>query len=50
VACIRCGTVREFESHLYEELTQQISHACGIEITVARTEVGGLCNDCRAKS
>jgi len=50
VACIRCGKVREVESPLYEELKQQISRDCGIEITVARTEIGGLCEDCRAKS
>jgi Ferric uptake regulator family len=50
VACIRCGKVREFESQLYEELKQQVSHDCGIEITVARTEVGGLCAHRRAKS
>jgi Fur family ferric uptake transcriptional regulator len=49
VACIRCGKVREVESPLYEELKQQISRDCGIEITVARTEIGGLCEDCRAK-
>ncbi len=47
VACIRCGKVREVESPLYEELKQQISRDCGIEITVARTEVGGICDDCR---
>lgn len=50
VACIRCGKVREFESELYEELKKQISQDCGIEISVARTEVGGLCKDCRAKA
>jgi Fur family ferric uptake transcriptional regulator len=50
VACIRCGKVREFESDLYEELKQQISRDCGIEITVTRTEVGGICTDCRKKS
>ncbi|MGA2511797.1 MAG: Fur family transcriptional regulator [Candidatus Acidiferrales bacterium] len=50
VACIRCGKVREVESPLYEELKQQISRDCGIEITVARTEIGGLCEDCRAKA
>jgi len=49
VACIRCGKVREFESELYEELKRQIARDCGIEITVARTEVGGLCADCRRK-
>ena len=50
VACIRCGKVREFESQLYEDLKKQISRDCGIQITVARTEVGGLCADCRGKS
>jgi len=47
VACLRCGKVREVESPLYEELKQQISRDCGIEITVSRTEVGGYCEDCR---
>jgi Fur family transcriptional regulator, ferric uptake regulator len=50
VACIRCGKVREFESELYEELMQQIARDCGIEISITRTEVGGLCADCRAKA
>jgi Fur family transcriptional regulator, ferric uptake regulator len=49
VACMRCGKVREFESDLYEELKSQISRDCGIEITVSRTEVGGVCDDCRKK-
>ncbi len=49
VACMGCGKVREFESELYEELKRQISHDCGIEITVSRTEVGGLCADCRKR-
>lgn len=47
VACIRCGKVREFESRLYEELKNQISADCDIEISIARTEVGGLCASCR---
>jgi Fe2+ or Zn2+ uptake regulation protein len=50
VACVGCGKVREVESPLYEELKQQISRDCGIEITVARTEIGGLCEACRAKA
>jgi Fur family ferric uptake transcriptional regulator len=47
VACLRCGKVREVESPLYEELKQQISRDCGIEITVSRAEVGGYCEECR---
>jgi len=48
VACLRCGKVREFESRLYEQLKQQIAHDCDIQVTVSRTEVGGICNDCLA--
>jgi Fur family ferric uptake transcriptional regulator len=47
VACMRCGKVREFESQLYEDLKKQISLDCDIEITISRTEVGGLCAACR---
>jgi Fur family ferric uptake transcriptional regulator len=50
VACLRCGKVREVESDLYEQLKKQITADTGIEITVARTEIGGQCADCRAKS
>jgi hypothetical protein len=40
--------VREFESRLYEQLKQQIAVDCDIQVTVSRTEVGGICNDCLA--
>jgi len=50
VACLRCGKVREVESDLYEQLKQQITRDTGIQISVARTEIGGVCADCRAKS
>jgi Fur family ferric uptake transcriptional regulator len=49
VACLRCGKVREFESKLYEQLKEQIAHDCGIQVSVSRTEVGGICSDCLAK-
>ncbi len=48
VACLRCGKVREFESRLYEQLKQQIATDCDIQVTVSRTEVGGICNACLA--
>ncbi len=48
VACLRCGKVREFESRLYEQLKEQIARDCSIKVTVSRTEVGGVCNDCLA--
>ncbi len=50
VACIRCGKVREIESELYEDLKRQIAKDCDIEISISRTEVGGICGDCRAKA
>ena len=49
VACLKCGTVREVESELYERLKRQIEKDCGIQITTARTEVGGFCDKCRKK-
>jgi Fe2+ or Zn2+ uptake regulation protein len=49
VACLKCGTVREVESELYEKLKKQIEKDCGIAITTARTEVGGYCDKCRKK-
>ena len=50
VACLRCGKVREFESRLYEQLKEQIARDCDIQVTVSRTEVGGICNDCLSAS
>jgi Fur family ferric uptake transcriptional regulator len=47
IACLRCGKVREFESHLFERLKRQIERDCGIKITVTRTEIGGYCEACR---
>jgi Fe2+ or Zn2+ uptake regulation protein len=47
---MRCGKVREVESPIYEDLKKQISRDCEIEISVARTEIGGICADCRAKA
>jgi Fur family transcriptional regulator, ferric uptake regulator len=49
VACLRCGKVREFESKLYEQLKEQIARDCGLQVSVSRTEVGGICNECAAK-
>ncbi len=50
VACLRCGKVREFESFLFEQLKEQIERDCHIKIQVTRTEIGGLCESCRASS
>ncbi len=50
VACLQCGKVREFESRLYEQLKQQIARDFKMKVTVSRTEVGGYCEECLAKS
>lgn len=47
VACLGCGKVREVESRLFEQLKAQIEHDCNLQITVARTEIGGYCENCR---
>ena len=49
MTCLRCGKVREFESRLYEQLKEQIARDFEMKVTVSRTEVGGICNDCLAK-
>ena len=49
VACLRCGKVREVESDLFEQLKRQIQQDTGIDITVARVEIGGYCDACRKK-
>jgi Fur family ferric uptake transcriptional regulator len=46
VACLKCGKVREFESRLYEQLKDQIARDFKMKITMARTEVGGYCEEC----
>ena len=50
VACLRCGKAREFESRLYEQLKEQIARDFDMQVTVSRTEVGGICNDCLASA
>jgi Fur family ferric uptake transcriptional regulator len=50
VACLGCGKVREVESELFDRLKRQIERECDIEITVARTEIGGYCPACRRRS
>jgi Fur family transcriptional regulator, ferric uptake regulator len=49
VACLGCSKVREVESALFEQLKRQIENDCKIKITVTRTEIGGYCDECRAK-
>jgi Fur family ferric uptake transcriptional regulator len=50
VACLGCGTVREFESRLYEQLKTEIEQDFGMRVTLTRTEVGGYCSECLKKA
>ncbi|HEY1271565.1 MAG TPA: Fur family transcriptional regulator [Terriglobales bacterium] len=47
MACLRCGAITEFESHLFDRLKGQIQRDCRFHIVVTRVEVGGYCAQCR---
>ena len=47
MACLRCGKVTEFESHLFDQLKEQIKSECHFHIAITRVEMGGYCTDCR---
>ena len=48
MACLRCGKVLEFESHLFERLKGQIERECRFHIAITRVEIGGYCAGCRS--
>ena len=48
MACLRCGKIQEFESHLFERLKGQVERECRFHIVVTRVEIGGYCSDCRS--
>jgi Fur family transcriptional regulator, ferric uptake regulator len=50
MACLRCGKITEFESHLFDRLKGQIQRDCRFHILVSRLEVGGYCARCRTSS
>ncbi len=47
LACIGCGRIEEFVSPLFNKLKGEIARHKGFEITDARLEVGGYCDECR---
>ncbi len=47
MACLRCGKVMEFESHLFDQLKEQIQRECHFHIVITRVEMGGYCTKCR---
>jgi Fur family ferric uptake transcriptional regulator len=48
MACLRCGKIQEFESHLFERLKGQVERECRFHIVVTRVEIGGYCSGCRS--
>ena len=50
MACLRCGKIQEFESHLFEKLKGQVERECRFHIAVTRVEIGGYCSSCRAQA
>jgi len=47
MACLRCGKIMEFESHLFERLKGQVERECQFHIVITRVEIGGYCSSCR---
>ena len=47
MACLRCGKVVEFESHLFERLKGEVERECHFHIILTRVEMGGYCTHCR---
>jgi|YelNatPaOPRAMG01_1025707.scaffolds.fasta_scaffold134989_2 Fe2+ or Zn2+ uptake regulation protein len=48
--CQGCGGVFEIQSPLFEKLKAQIEGRHGLNIRVARLELGGLCGSCSRKA
>jgi Fur family ferric uptake transcriptional regulator len=47
MACLRCGKIMEFESHLFERLKDEVQRECQFHIIITRVEMGGYCGACR---
>lgn len=50
MTCLRCASVAEFESDLFERLKAQVQRECNFHIVVSRLELGGYCAKCRKNS
>jgi Fur family ferric uptake transcriptional regulator len=47
VICLRCGRVEEFYGDPLQRLRRQVEANLGFQVVLARTEVGGYCQDCQ---
>jgi Fur family transcriptional regulator, ferric uptake regulator len=48
VVCLGCGKVEEFFGEPLQKLRDEVRSEFGFEVVVARTELGGYCQDCQA--
>ena len=46
LACLRCGTVAEFATPLFDKIKGQIERERQFRIAFARIEIGGYCEKC----
>jgi Fur family ferric uptake transcriptional regulator len=49
LACLKCGSIQEFESSLFEKLKGQIERERRFSIRTVRVEAGGYCDKCRGQ-
>jgi Fur family ferric uptake transcriptional regulator len=47
VICLRCGKVQEFYGEPLQKLRRQVESALRFKILLARTEIGGFCEECQ---
>ena len=47
-ACFGCGKIAEVQASHYSELKRQVEQEHGVQIEVARLEIGGYCKECKA--
>ncbi len=48
LACLRCGTVEEYASPLFDKIKGQIQRERHFRIAFARVEIGGYCKQCNS--
>ena len=49
IICLNCGKVAEFEYHLSEQFTREISRDTGFEIAGGEIYLEGYCEQCRQR-
>lgn len=47
IVCMSCGSVVEYFGAPLQQIRRDVEKQFGFQVTVARTEVGGICADCQ---